>query len=47
MNTIVEFEVKEVAAQQAAEQAPKAVITEIDLSDLGLVGGGLVSPCFA
>ena len=47
MNTIVEFEVKEVAAQQVAEQAPKAVITEIDLSDLGLVGGGLVSPCFA
>ncbi len=46
MNTIVEFEVNEAVVEQMAEQA-KAIVAEIDLNDLALVGGGFVSPCFA
>ena len=46
MNTIVEFEVNTVVVEQVAEQG-KAIVAEIDVNDLALVGGGLVSPCFA
>ena len=45
MNTIAEFEVNAIV-EQVAEQ-PKAIVAEIDINDLALVGGGLVSPCHA
>jgi len=48
MNVIVESQVKEVSVNEevVAQQQPNAIV-EIDLRALGLVGGGLVSPCFA
>ncbi len=44
MNAILEIEVVEI---NAAAVETKPVVVELDLSDLGTVGGGFVSPCFA
>ncbi len=46
MNAIVEFEVNEVTVDNTAAQSAPAIV-EIDVLDLNMVGGGLVSPCFA
>lgn len=48
MNVIAESQVKEVSPieEVVAQDQPNAIV-EIDLRALGLVGGGLVSPCFA
>ncbi len=48
MNIVFETEVKEVVAvERTANEAQGAVVVEMDALDLSLVGGGLVSPCFA
>jgi len=44
MNITIEAQVVETTVE-TAEVAPAVV--ELDLTDLNLIGGGLVSPCFA
>lgn len=45
MNITIEAQVVEATIDTVAEAAPAVV--ELDLTDLNMVGGGLVSPCFA
>ncbi len=44
MNVTIETQVVE-STVEAVEVAP--VVVELDLAELNVVGGGLVSPCFA